>query len=347
MENGCMSSKTVQWVVFGAVGWLALTGCQPQNRTNPGLAQKYYVRGQILADQGQEDEALAELYQAVKNDPDLSVAQEAIGDIHRKRGQQHMARIAYEQAVRANPYSFDPAYKLGVTYQAIARATQNLLEAQNYLQKAVEVYLRAITLKSDDYDAHINLSASYFDLGKVTLAEHYCKAAIEIDPTRQRGYRNLALIQSHQNRLYDAVASYRKALEFDVHQPDILMRLGDIYIQQGRTDAAISVLRSAAGEAPKDPMPWIRMGVAYFHQQQFEESIAAYDKAIELDGDNAVAWKNRGYSYMVQFRNSPSQTALRDKALESWNRSLDSNSNQPDLRRLVEKYTPQRQLPEL
>jgi tetratricopeptide (TPR) repeat protein len=327
-----------------------LAGCQ-LNRTRRQVdteqATDHYVRSQLLAEKGQLDAALAELQAAVEDDPSLSIAHTSMGNIYQKRKQYHMARAAFEQAVNANPYAFTPAYNLGVTYQALARAADSVAQAKQYVSKAVSTYLRAITLKPEDYDAHLNLSACYFQLGNESMAEQYCRKAIQLDPSRRQAHKNLAIIQQSQGKLYEAVEAYNKALEFDMNQPDVLMALGNIYARQGRTKAAVRVFQAAAEQLPDQAGPWVQIAAARFSQQAYDQALEAYDKALEIDPKSASAWRGRGYTYMTQFLRDPEDTELRSRALEAWNRSLDLNANQPRLRSLVQKYTPRRRLPEL
>ncbi|MFP4354964.1 MAG: tetratricopeptide repeat protein [Phycisphaerae bacterium] len=345
-----MSRKTAAPTTVVLLALLLTGGCQTSQGPSPAdtrLATELYVRSQLLAEGGDLDAALEELRQAVKADPTLSIAHTSMGNIYQKRKEHHMARVAYENAVSANPFAFTPAYNLGVTYQALARAAQTAAEAKRYVSKAVETYLRAVTLKPKDYDAHLNLSACYFDLGNASMAEQYCRKAIQLEPGRKEAHKNLAVIQHSQGKVYEAVEAYNKALEFDIHQPDILLALGGIYAQQGRTREAIRVFLAAAEEVPADPTPWVQIGAAYFAQQQYDKALEAYDKALEIDSNSAAAWRGRGYTFMTQFLQDPEQLDLRTNALDSWNRSLDLHADQPRLRQLVRKYTPRRNLPEL
>ena len=99
---------------------LAASGCEVAPFKK--LAIDHYVRSQLLAEEGRLDEALAELAKAVRNDPSLSVAHAAMGDIHRGRSSHELARRSYAAACETNPYAFRPHYNLGVTYQMLAEA---------------------------------------------------------------------------------------------------------------------------------------------------------------------------------------------------------------------------------
>ncbi len=338
--------KTV--VLAAATVTLALVtgGCaQPAPEE---AAIDYFVKGELLAEVGEVDAALAELAKAVKIDPELSVAHTAIGDIHRHRGDWAQAREAYETACQTNPFAFRAHYNLGVTYQALAEQVVDVTEQfRTYLTKAVEVYLRAIVLSPGDFDSHLNISACYFELGEMDKAEQYCLAAVQIDPASPAAQSNLGTIQEYRGELYEAIASYKASLEQDAHQPWLLVRLGSVYMRQGRLKAALQSFQAASQEAPASSIPWEKTGACYFYLRDFAKAQDAYAKALELDAGSAAAHRGMGVTYMAQYVMDRSRTDLRDKALEQWNTSLDIQPKQDDLKQLVKKYTPLYEGPEL
>jgi len=333
-------------ILLVAAGALALPGCQLE-QVSRQQAIDHFVRGQLLADEGDVEAALKELAEAVKADPDLSVAHCAIGDIHRKRGDNDLARRSYEDACRANPYAFRPHYNLGVVYQYLAEAAHILQRSEEYLRQAVAVYLRASVLDPDDFDTNLNLSACYFSLGKNALAEKYCKAAIALDPDRPEAYSNLGIIYDTQGRVYQAIKAYKDSLELDVHQPKLLMNLGAAYMGQARLAPALKAFEAAAEEDPNSPAVWEQLGTCHYHRKELDKAIAAYQKAVSLDNDSAAAHRGIGVVYMTQYITNRKQIELRDKALAAWHLSLELKPDQEDIVRLVQKYTPKLAGPEL
>ena len=324
---------------------LAATGCLFPDQSS-SQAVGHYVRGQILADEGDLDAALAELAEAIRQNPNLSVAHAAVGDIHRKRGSYDLARACYETACQTNPYEFRPHYNLGVTYQTLAESADSA-KAKDYLQKAIAVYLRAITLKADDFDTSLNLSACYFQEGKYDLAEKYCKEAVRLNPNNAAAMSNLGIIYDSQNKLWEAIKAYKDSLELDAHQPKLLLNLGSTYVRQNRLKDALMVLEMATREAPDDSTPWEQIGSVRYTLKEYDKSTEAYLKAMQVNPNSAFAYRGIGVVYMSQFITDQTQMTLRDKALEAWNRSLELDSNQQDLIRLVQKYTPPSTVPSL
>ena len=72
---------------------------------------------------------------------------------------------------------------------------------------------------------------------------------------------------------------------------------------------------------------------------------ALIDRAMQGDVDafNRLIIEYQQLAYNVAYR----ILGNRDRAMDAWNRSLELDSNQPDLLRLVRKYTPAPTLPQL
>jgi len=311
------------------------------------LSFDFYARGQVLAEKGEMDAALAELLRAIRADPELSVAHAAIGDIHRKRGSHRLAAGAYQNACRSNPYAFRPHYNLGVTYQALATAAETVADYTKFLKEAVNVYLRAVTIREDDFDANLNLSACYFQLGKYDLAEEYCNAAIKVNPKSPQAYSNLGIIYDSQNQLYKAVRAYKDSLEIDTNQPKILLNLGSTYMRQGMCKAAMSPFRLASQQDPKDPAPFRQIGQCYYRLKKYDKAIKAYEQALLLAPRDAAALRGLGTVHITQYVLSRDKSELRDQGLAAWRQSLEIEPEQKDLIKLVTKYTPEETTPEL
>jgi len=343
----CMTWNRLRVTLLACLsGAAALTGCEA---AAIDTAVDHYVAGRMAMDAQRYEEALAELEKAIEANPDLSIAHAAMGDIFRKQDQPVQAAGAYERACKANPYAFRPHYNLGVTYQLLSDTAEVAKIAGEYIRRAVGVYLRAVTLRPGDFDTNLNLAACYFQQGKFDLAEHYCKAAIELGPDNPFAQSNLGIIYDAQDRPYDAIAAYKTSLELDVHQPKLLGNLGSTYLRLGRMRDALRAFELAAKEDPTSADPHVQTGVCHYQAKDYAAAQASYEHAVKLDPKCAQAFRGLGVVHMTLWvtANDQDDTTLRDRALAAWDRSLELDSNQPDLLRLVRKYRPEVTGPEL
>ncbi len=311
---------------------LVAGGCAKQR------AVDHYVDGLLLAQQGQDDAALTELTAAIKDDPKLSVAHAAIGDIFRKRGDYDHARTNYENACLTDPYAFRPHYNLGITCQVLAGAAKTAEQVQQYLRDAVRVYQRAAAIEPKDFDTQLNLSACYYMLGKYDLAEQSCQAALKLNDQSPQAHGNLATIYDSLNRFGDAVKEYKVSLELDANQPELLQNLGVTYMRQAKYNAAIGAFDAAIRLDPNCAAAYEQIGACNFHLRQYEPAKAAYAKAIAVDPASGTAHRGLGVVCMAMFIIDPTKTDLRAQALACWRTSLELQPGQKDLARLLEKY---------
>ncbi len=329
----------MQWhrLVLALATGAALAGCESVS-SEAGI--EHYVAGRLAMEKHQYEAALAELERAIQADPKLSIAHSAMGDIYRKQGANELAAGAYTRACRANPYAFLPHYNLGVTLQILADAAETAQVAARHIRKAVQVYLRAVTLKPKDFDTNLNLSACYFQQGKLELAEEYCKAAIALDGDNPFAHSNLGTICDAQGRPYDAIGAYKASLELNVHQPKLLLNLGSTYMQLRRLKDALRAFELAAKEDPKCAEAYVQIGACHYHKRQWDEALAAYEQAVRIDPRSAAGLRGKGVVLMTRYIVNKEPDQVRDQALDAWHRSLELDSNQPDLLRLVQKYRP-------
>ena len=308
-------------------------------------ALAHYTAGQSLIAQGEFDAALRELSDAIRNDPALTTAHIAAGDVHFLRGDHGPAQEAYEAACRADPYSFQAHYKLGATYEKLAEATKKAGKVLAMLRKALRAYLRSVELEPGDYDANMSLCGVYYRLGKYRMAEHYCRAGINSDPENPEAYLNLGIIYDSQGRFYEAVRAYKASLELDTRQPRLLIHLGSTYLRRGRLRSALKAYQLASDLTPTDAEPWIRIGACHYHRRDFPAAVKAFETALSLDGREPAAYRGLGVAYMAAFLADHRRIDLRDQALAAWRQSLALKPDQPVLRRLRRKYATYRHRP--
>lgn len=336
-----MRSSTIIISVSLSLSLLS-AGCADWNRyfKMPGSGDSHYARGRELLQDGQLDAALRELTQAVHADPEYAEAYSAIGDIHRKKGNYSKARDNYKSACKTDPYSFRPHYNLGVTYQAMAELARTLKEVHAYLRKAVQIYIRAVALKPRSFDAHLNLGACYFQLGKTNLAEQQTIKALKINPGNSKANNNLAIMYETQEKLEESILAYKASLEANSQQPGIMLNLGSIYLRLGRLKSALATYRSAARIAPQQAAPYEQMGVCLFRMKRLDDAFDAFQIAIRKNPHSPGAYRGYGVICMYKYICDHSNIELKNRALRAWDFSLKLQPGQQDLIRLIKRFGP-------
>ena len=81
-----------------------------------------------------------------------------------------------------------------------------------------------------------------------------------------------------------------------------------------------------------------RLGYCYYRQNKLEEAHKLYLKSLEHDEKSATSHAGLGVVLMTMYLKDTSKMDLRAEAIKHWYRSLELDSNQPRIVKLIEKY---------
>ena len=130
-----------------------------------------------------------------------------------------------------------------------------------------------------------------------------------------------ALLHEGQGRLEDARDAYDKVLRRDPRNAELLHRRGLVEARLGGLDRAVQLLhRSVAAWPGADNLT--NLGILLHRQGRYGDALAQFDKALALDGRNAVAASNRGLALLRLRRPA--------EALDSFDRALALNPAYPE-----------------
>ncbi|CAN5623739.1 hypothetical protein BH09PLA1_BH09PLA1_30870 [soil metagenome] len=319
---------TVAVLTIGAIG----SGCasrEPMSdaaKARPGDPLRgidLYAAGAQAYRRGDRETALRQLSQAVRQNPNLRMAQAMLGDLYRTKGDYKNAANHYEKASQLDPYTLANHYNLGVMYQYL-----------NRLKDAAVAYLKALDLNPRDLKSNMNLGTVYLALGQMDDAVNYLERATMIDPTSGEAWSNLGVAYDARGKTALAEKSYRKALELD-SSPVIMQNLGSNLVSQGRANEAVNVMkevvtRSNTAAAHK------RYGDALILTRQYDDALREYDLALKLDSNYTPAMNDKGFLLLKQYKAGLEldEEKLRE-AVALWRVSLRVNPNQPKIQQAL------------
>ena len=122
----------------------------------------------------------------------------------------------------------------------------------------------------------------------------------------------------HRQDYQSAVALMRFALKLSKNNPEIMAKLAEIHSEQGEYRAAITLYKELLQHYPDNPDLFTYMGYLLWQMHYCEEARVAYEHALRLRPENAIAHNNLGV-ILLDSLNSPSvavqhfQTALEQK----------------------------------
>lgn len=327
------------FVCFFLLFAAALVGCKAGSGSTPGVKpvvpEQAQVRAEQLTEQGKElkkegytAQALDAFSEAVEENPKLTEAHLAIGDIFRERGVYEQADAAYRKAVVSDPNNFDARYLLGLT---------NHLRGD--LARAISSYKRALMINKDSFEANRDMGSAIMQSGDPKEAIKFAKRAVEINPDSQAGWANLAAAYSLTGDYENAVGAYRQTLALGDAAIPVLLGLADAHIKLGNFQRAENVLHAIEREGG-DAIARERMGLVLFKQRKFASAVEAYRAALEQQPNDTAVMNGLGISLMaIYLRDGEEDDKLRVEAIQLWRRSLSLRPNQGTLIDLISRYT--------
>jgi tetratricopeptide (TPR) repeat protein len=268
----------------------------------------------IAQDPKSWSEAITQAQQGAFLDPDNPNVQFAVGKIFEANGQLEQAAKSYRQALGVDP-SYGPArYALiqaelnrGNREGAIAEAKK--IAAGGAASPDIERLIGEDAVRHQDYSGAIP----------------FLEKATEGLPGNPDGWALLGRAYHAMGRYDDAAEAYKKAVELAPQNLNYRSTYGLILGQAGELEQGLAELQKVTSTPGyKDAAGWTNLGWIYRNLNRPQESIAAYQKALELDPKQEQAELGLGWAY--------SYTKDYDKAIAAYNKAveLDPKGAGPD-----------------
>ncbi len=219
----------------------------------------------------------------------------ALGAVYDQMKRPKDAIAAYKRAADLDP---EDAHNLG----ALAQALLN----DNQLDEALKIYRQIADADPEDSSNLVHISEILRRQGKYDEALAAVKKAVKKDPdSLEAGY--------NEGLLLDVLGRYDESAQVYEHMVDLTSHANGAYTADEKNNRAIFLER---------------LGAVYHEQNKVDESIAAYQKMIDLGGDNAL----RGYENQVEvYRDAK----LFDKAIDVSRKAVQANPKDRELKLML------------
>lgn len=182
--------------------------------------------GVAYIEQGQLDVAMQKLQRAVKLDPELPDAHNALAFLYSRIGETSLARDEYRTALRLDPGSSATMNNFGI----FLCAQGEYKEAMKYFNKALEN-----PLYRTPEAAYTNAGMCALEQGKKQEAENYLRRALDVQPDFGNALLQLAQL-SYENEIYiQARAFMDRFMDSTLSPPPDALWLG-LQIEQAMGD---------------------------------------------------------------------------------------------------------------
>ncbi len=322
------SFQRISGLLLSLIVAVSLPGCFHFTHSS---TTNLYLRGQLEAERGEFDAAMASLSQAIDKNPQMSLAYIARGQIFKEKGDYQKAAGDFQKASVLEPYNFNAHYQLGLMCQYLKRFTD-----------AIVAYQRAVEIRPLDPEANMNLAMVYTEMGQPLRGLSYAQRAVEgsgADLDSANAYANLGTLYATLGNDDAAIQALKHSVELNSRQPEVYLNLGQEYLKSSRYDQARNVFQTAQKIAPS-PAVSERLGLACYKLHDYAKARDAFNDALRQTPNYPQALNGLGVVAMtLSLKSTPPDLDAAREALEDWNKSLKIDPNQPAIQQLLNKYT--------
>jgi tetratricopeptide (TPR) repeat protein len=294
----------------------------------PSSVEDHMILGQLYTVKHEARKAEEEFKTAKAIEPD---SEEVILNLARLYGESgdlaHAAKVI--EAVPVADRSPKMEFALGATYDQLKQP-----------KDAIAAYRRAADMDPSDERTLDALGQSLLKDNQLDEALKQFKQLAEADPENAEALIHIGEIQRRQGKYEDALATVRKARLKDPSSLEAGYNEGLLLDMLARYDEAAQVyekmvdLTSHAngaytGEEKNNRSIFLeRLGAVYHEENKTEQSVATFQKMIDMGGDSAL----RGYQGQVDAYRDARQF---DKAIEVSRKAVDANPKNRDLKLML------------
>ncbi|HXG84518.1 MAG TPA: tetratricopeptide repeat protein [Pyrinomonadaceae bacterium] len=196
------------------------------------------------------------------------------------------ALVFFEKAVEIDPGYAESWYQAGFCYGILGRHTD-----------ALKASRQAARLRPEWAETFVNIGASSFALGQFKEAADAYRQAAKLNQYSADIQYSLGLTLNKLNRADEEILAYKRAVALKPDHASAIEKLGLAYFKQKRFKDAL-----AAFEQLKtykiDAKTYNYLGESYFESGETEQSIEAFNNAVNVNPDFDKARFNLGRAYI-------------------------------------------------
>ena len=231
---------------------------------------------------GDADEALRQAKTALAENPNNAVAHVNAGAALQALQHFDAAKAEYQKSIQCKPDYVLAYVNLG-----------GLLDQLKDFDGAIEQDKKALALDPGDIRARYDLGISYANKGDLVSAIREYREVKLRDPQNLEARQNLGatLMQTDPGA---AITEFHELAVIAPTWPLCHQCLGSAYLRTGRFDEAEKEYRLAIQQNPGSTGPLNGLGTTLETEKKYDEALALYQQAQELDSNDAVAYRDAG-----------------------------------------------------
>ncbi|MDH7513325.1 MAG: sulfatase-like hydrolase/transferase [Clostridiales bacterium] len=289
-------------------------------------------RAREIGMSNQAEEAVRIIKAIIAEDPDISDAHFALGNIYFKERNFKEAIASFEQALERKPDDSFCVINIANSYQMLGKPDEAerfiidylkkgfsdsqlyyLLGTLNYNQKkydeAIKYYSECLSLNADSAASHNGLAAIYILKEDFARAEEHLNQAMAINPELTNLNYNLAQLLEKRGEIIKAIEAYLRELDHSPQHFKASFNLSRLYRQVGKSDSEQKYLEQTIAAAPEFPLAYFYLARIYLNRgENYEEAIRLVKKGIDLKPESKEL--PLGYFLLADLYNRLGEAAL-------------------------------------
>ncbi len=276
-----------------------------------GCPSEEYTSAKLYLQQNDYEKAEEFLIKAITVEPDNPEIPFQLGHhIYGRSGRWAEMNDAFDKALAINPdakildgrtvdefvnmsrYQFwTDEYNAGV--QAYNRAKNLEDEEKNgAIKDAINEFISAVNIKTDESLTYTMLSTCYFELGETDKSAELIIKAVSISPDDVNANLSAGQILARNNRPSEALPYLEKAVELDPQNSAAIRTLAQTYYDVGNTEASISTYEQAINATTDNKTKadlHFNLGILYNQVEEFDAAEDHFTTALDLNPSDVEA----------------------------------------------------------
>jgi predicted O-linked N-acetylglucosamine transferase (SPINDLY family) len=246
-------------------------------------ADSHYLLASVLETTGPRDAEISHLQKAIDLRPDFELARLQLLTALFKSGRIAETTGLCEESIAVLPDS----------------AELHLYRSNLYLHSdekalAMTSCKRALAVNPAMLAAQQSLSRILLDTEQFEEAESSYRREIELTPGHFGPYHQLGVVLTRMSRTAEAIEQFKRAISLNPYSGASYFNLGETYTESDSESAEDLALAQANYEKAVEVEPQVSayrcgLGFNYWRAAQLDRAMMSFDRAIELDPDNAKA----------------------------------------------------------
>jgi tetratricopeptide (TPR) repeat protein len=264
----------------------------------PKVAKYYGMLGELYQIKGMPEKAFEAYQDLLKVDPNNAFVHLSLADYYRNRKENDKAFAEIKTAFGNSDLDIDTEIKILLSYYDITEKFPELKA------DAMELCKMIVNVHSDEAKAYAMYGDFLFRDQKYKEAREQYNKAIKLDKEKYSLWNQLITIDLVLKDFVSAEKESGEAMELFPNQPAPYLLNGQANIELKKYQKAVDVLKTGKEYVIEDKVVKAQfyglLGDAFNSLQNYTESDAAYDKALEYTPDDVTILNN--YAYYLSLR---------------------------------------------